>query len=70
MGLEFAELRRKSHLLVRIAPESMQGTIDFVELCGSDLAASGEVASSSREVDRDRRFASESFNSLSQAMIA
>jgi hypothetical protein len=44
----------------------MQGaSIDFVELCGSDLAANLEVATNSREAERDRAFATTSFNAFS-----
>jgi len=44
---------------------------DFVELCASDLAASQEIsASETREAERDRTFASQSFNSLSKALIS
>jgi hypothetical protein len=57
-------------LIVRIAPENLHGaTYDFVELCGSDLAANFEPASNTREMEKDRTFASAAFNSLSQAIM-
>ena len=64
-------MRRKSHLIVRITPEDMQGAvIDFVELCGSDLAAQSESATNSREQEKDRKFATESFNEMSKLLVA
>lgn len=58
-------------MIVRIAPENLGGaTYDFVELCGSDLAANCEVASHTREMEKDRTFAAAAFNSLSQALVA
>ncbi len=57
-------------MIVRIAPENLHGaTYDFVELCGSDLAANFEPASNTREMEKDRTFASAAFNSLSQAIM-
>lgn len=71
IGIEPADLRYKSHLIVRITPETMKGSsIDFVELCSSDLAANSEIATNSREQERGRQFATESFNSLSKVIIA
>lgn len=67
-------MKRKSHLVVRVIPESNLHTtssFDFVELCGSDLAASQDVvASETRESERDRKFASKTFNSLSKSLVA
>ena len=65
--MNIVELRKRSHLLVRLMPENIStGTspvYDFVELCGSDLAANtvNNVIASERE----RIFATKSFNSLS-----
>lgn len=63
------QLRHKSHLVVRVIPEaaliSLQ-SFDFIELCGSDLAAASEIASDTRESERDRKFASTTFNSISK----
>jgi len=39
--------------------------IDFVELCGSELAAGPNTATNSHEHEKDRKFATTSFNSLS-----
>jgi len=68
------DLKKKSHLIVRIIPENIAvgqvPVLDFVELCGSDLAANVALHSASRENERDRKFASNSFNSLSQALLA
>lgn len=67
-------MRKRSHLVVRLIPESIQlgssPVIDFVELCGSELAASASTASNSHECEKDRKFATSSFNSLSQALLA
>ena len=53
-------------MIVRIAPENLGGaTYDFVELCGSELAANCEVGSNTREMEKDRTFAAATFNSLS-----
>ena len=63
-----AELRKRSHLIVRILPESLNGAppaYDFVELCGSDLAAEATVGTNNRDSEKDRKFATLSFNSLS-----
>ncbi len=60
-------MKRKSNLIVKVTPQSasnMQHSYDFVELCGSDLAASLDIPAVSRENEKDRKFASESFNSL------
>ena len=55
-------MKRKSHLIVRVSPDGPTNLdlvcYDFVELCGSDLAANSEFASESREAERDRNFAS------------
>lgn len=69
------DIRRKSHLIVRILPETLSAAgispaIDFVELCGSDLAAEATVGTNSRESEKDRKFATLSFNSLSQALLS
>jgi hypothetical protein len=66
-------MRRRSHLIVRLIPENLMGSapvIDFVELCGSELAASPSTASNTHENEKDRKFATSSFNSLSQALLA
>ena len=64
--LDPTDMKRKSHLIVRIAPENLGGgNFDFVELCGSDLAANLDFASNTREMEKDRSFAASSFNSLS-----
>jgi hypothetical protein len=68
------DLRKRSHLVVRILPETISAAgvvpaYDFVGLCGSDLAAEAIVGTNSRECEKDRRFATHSFNSLSQAML-
>ena len=67
-------MRKRSHLVVRLIPENISAgftpVIDFVELCGSDLAASASLASGSRASEKDRQFATSSFNSLSQALLA
>ena len=40
MGMEVNEMRRSTHLIVRIVtPE--RNVIDFVEMCGSEQAAAG-----------------------------
>lgn len=38
LGYETFEFRRRSHLIVRVAPEKLC-PYDFVELCASDMAA-------------------------------
>lgn len=68
-----AEMRRRSHLIVRLIPDNIMGyapVIDFVELCGSEFAASPSTATNSHEHEKDRKFATSSFNSLSQALLA
>ena len=58
---------------MRVTPQAasnMQHSYDFVELCGSDLAASLDIPAVSRESEKDRKFASESFNCLSKLLIA
>ena len=66
-------MKRRSHLVVRVIPESSvqsRLSFDFIELCGSDLAACSEVmASDTRQDEKDRAFASSTFNSLSKALI-
>jgi len=69
------ELRKRSHLIVRILPETLSGAgvapaFDFVELCGSDLAAEATESTNSRDCEKDRKFATLSFNSLSQALLS
>lgn len=68
--MNLVELRKRSHLIVRLIPENISAgftpAFDFVELCGSDLAASVSVASGSRTSEIERQFATQSFNSLSQ----
>lgn len=62
------EIRQRSHLVVRLIPDSIMGSapvIDFVELCGSELAAGPNTATNSHEYEKDRKFATTSFNSLS-----
>ena len=73
--MEIESIKRRSHLIVRVTPESPTNLdkvcYDFVELCGSDLAANSEIAASeTREAERDRNFASLTFNSLSKALIS
>ena len=72
--MNIVELRKRSHLIVRLIPENISAgfspVYDFVELCGSDFAASANVASGSRASEKDRQFATHSFNSLSQALLA
>lgn len=66
-------MKRKSNVVVRVTPQSAthsEHSFDFVELCGSDLAASMETAAETRETERDRKCASETFNSLSRALIS
>jgi hypothetical protein len=70
-----SDLRKKSHLIVRILPETLGAAgispaIDFVELCGSDLAADAIVGTNNRDSEKDRKFATLSFNSLSQALLS
>lgn len=72
--MSIVELRKRSHLIVRLIPENISTgstpVLDFVELCGSDFAASATVASGSRTSEKERKFATLSFNSLSQALLA
>ena len=72
--MNMVELRKRSHLIVRLIPENISAghspVFDFVELCGSDFAASPNVASGSRASEKERQFATHSFNSLSQALLA
>jgi len=66
-------MKRKSHLIVRVIPESniySTNSFDFVELCRSNLAANQEIAAETRESERDRKFASRTFNSLSKQLVA
>ena len=66
-------MKRKSHLVLRVIPESALHTLqsyDFIELCSSDLSASPDQASETREGEKDRKFASETFNSLSKALVS
>ena len=73
-NMNIVDMRKRSHLIVRLIPENISAgftpVYDFVELCGSDFAASASVASGSRASEKDRRFATASFNSLSQALLA
>lgn len=73
-GIQIEHLKRRSHLVVRVTPECPinldQLCYEFVELCGSDLAANINIASETREAERDRHFASASFNSLSKSLIS
>lgn len=68
-NMNVVDLRKRSHLIVRLIPENISAgftpVIDFVELCGSDLAASASLASGSRASEKERQFATSSFNSLS-----
>ena len=72
--MNIVELRKRSHLILRLIPENIPAgstpALDFVELCGSDFAASANVASGSRTSEKERKFATLSFNSLSQALLA
>ena len=56
--MNIVELRKRSHLIVRLIPENISvgfpPALDFVELCGSDLAASANVASGSRTSEKER----------------
>lgn len=67
--MSVVDLRKRSHLIVRLIPESIsagrQPVLDFVELCGSDFAASANLASGSRSSEKERIFATNSFNTLS-----
>ena len=69
--MNIVELRKRSHLVVRVIPESissgMSPVYDFVELCGSDLAANPAMtkAVGTGPSERERVFATKSFNSLS-----
>ena len=73
--MNIIELRKRSHLVVRLIPESissgMSPVYDFVELCGSDMAANPSVTKTGQMAsERERIFATKSFNSLSQALLA
>jgi len=56
--MNIVELRKRSHLIVRLLPENISAgfsaVFDFVELCGSDFAASANVASGSRASEKER----------------
>ena len=56
--MSIVDLRKRSHLVVRLIPENISAgftpVYDFVELCGSDFAASASVASGSRASEKDR----------------
>ena len=73
-NMSVIDMRKRSHLIVRLIPENISAgftpVIDFVELCGSDLAASASLASGSRASEKERQFATSSFNSLSQALLS
>jgi hypothetical protein len=69
-NMSVIELKKRSHLIVRILPETLSGAgvapaFDFVELCGSNLAAEVPFGTNTREGDKVRKFATCSFNSLS-----
>ena len=70
--MNIVELRKRSHLIIRLMPGSIStGTSpvhDFVELCGSDMAAN--TVNNLIASERERIFATKSFNSLSQALLA
>ena len=72
--MTIVDLRKRSHLIVRLMPENISAgstpVYDFVDLCGSDFAASASLASNSRIAEKERQFATASFNSLSQALLA
>ena len=73
-NMSVIELKKRSHLIVRILPETLSGAgvapaFDFVELCGSNLAAEVPFGTNTREGDKVRKFATCSFNSLSQALL-
>ena len=65
--MNIVELRKRSHLLVRLMPGSISDqrslVHDFVELCGSDMAAN--TVNNTMASERERLFATKSFNSLS-----
>ena len=68
--MSVTDLRKRSHLIVRLYPETLSGAglaspVDFVELCGSNFAAEVPFGTNTREGDKDRKFATASFNSLS-----
>lgn len=72
LGLRTNELFRRSTMIFKITPEQSFNagiSIDLIELCSSDLAAQPECASASRESEKDRKYAAEAFNSLSQSLI-
>ena len=73
-NMNVVDMRKRSHLIVRLIPENISAgftpAFDFVELCGSDLAASASIAAGSRSSEKDRQFATTSFNSLSQALLS
>ena len=56
--MNIVELRKRSHLIIRLIPENISAgfsqVFDFVELCGSDFAASANIASQSRANEKDR----------------
>ena len=71
-NFNITDLKRKSHLIVRIMPDSLgagpqnsSSVIDFVELCGSDLSATPMFASSNMTDEKDRKFSTTSFNAIS-----
>lgn len=75
--LSTVDMKNKSHLVVRLLPDnlpsgvsSQMSVIDFVELCGSDLSATPSFATNNRAEENDRKFATTSFNSLSQGLLA
>ena len=58
--LNIVELRKRSHLLVRLMPgnisdSTMTQVHDFVELCGSDMAAN--TVNNTMASERERIFA-------------
>lgn len=59
--MSVVEMRKKSHLIIRIIPENLGSysspVIDFVELCGSELAASTTTATNTHEAEKERKFA-------------
>ena len=73
-NMSVVDMRKRSHLIVRLIPENISAgftpVIDFVELCGSDLAASASLAAGTRASEKERQFATSSFNSLSQALLS
>jgi hypothetical protein len=65
--MEVGELRQKSHLIVSLHI-SEDKRIDFVELCGSELAAA-HLGHCGKQVEILKNFVTESFNSLSSGLI-